>query len=59
MHTYALRTDAMLKIKRIPLTADREAMAKLRLKRWKARAWMRENNINDLGKTDYLPHNIS
>lgn len=59
MHTNTLRDDAMLKIKRIPLTADREAMAKLRLKRWKARAWMRENNINDLGKTDYLPHNIS
>jgi hypothetical protein len=59
MHTYALRADAMLKIKRMPLTGDREAMAKLRLKRWKARAWMRENNITDLGKTAYLPHNIS
>lgn len=51
MRSNILPYDAMLKIKRMPLTGDRQLMAKLRLKRWKARAWMKEQGILDLGRT--------
>ena len=44
-------SENMLQIKRMPLTADREALVKLRLKRWQARAWMKSHGVLDLGKT--------
>ena len=44
-------SENMLQIKRIPLVASKEAIAKLRLKRWHARAWMKSHGVLDLGKT--------
>jgi hypothetical protein len=38
---------------------DREALAKLRLKRWKARAWMRSHGIRELGSRLYPAQKIT
>jgi hypothetical protein len=32
-------------------TRDRKRLAAMRLQRWRARAWMREKGIRDLGMT--------
>ena len=55
MRNDILPYDSMLKIKSTHKVGDPSSRAVLRLKRWKARRWMRENGVRDLGYTIPTP----